>query len=125
MDELNYNLVDNFNVESEDKFDNFALFDTFDEELPFDYWFEGIDEAEDETTEIESTSYATWIAEMDAKLKAAIAEDELDINDDFYAEYKGVVKPRVYFNGVELDTENQQTYDELVDNYKPIYPIYE
>lgn len=88
--------------------------------------FEDFDVLLDEnTTDIDSTTYAAWIAEMESKLKAAIEEDELDANDDFYASYKGVVKPTVYFNGVKVDTENMPTYDEVIDNCKPIDPIFE
>lgn len=84
------------------------------------------DDLNDEiTTEADDSSYAAWIAEMDEKLKAAMEEDELDMEDDFYDCYKGVVKPDVYFNGIAVDTENMPTYDEIIDNYQPIYPDFE
>lgn len=108
MDELTYDLFGRLFVESEDDF-----------------------MAETETN---TNDYLAWAAEMDTQLKAALIEDELaieaafiedenDKNDEFYACYKGVVKPRVYGNCYE--NENMQAYDEVIDNCKPINPIFE
>lgn len=74
-------------------------------------------------TNIDATDYAAWVADMDAMLAAAIAEDYIDIEDEFYESYRGAVKPIVYHGGE--DNENQYVYNELIDNCKPIHGIFE